>query len=45
VTGKDGNALIPITLARHVVDPVESGDGGRERHATELSRAKVSDNR
>jgi hypothetical protein len=27
VTGKDGNALIPITLARQIIDLVESGDG------------------
>ena len=27
VTGKDGDALIPITLARQIIDLVESGDG------------------
>ena len=26
VTGKDGDALIPITLARQVIDAVENGD-------------------
>jgi len=27
VTGKDGGALIPITLARQIIDLVERGDG------------------
>src|SRR5260370_8733534 len=38
VTGKYGAALIPITLARQIIDLVESGDGDCEHLPTNSIR-------